>query len=116
MLVHSIRWWTVVQRQEMSHYSEHPDHIRVDFFKQNGSWYTTEEVEWVGPWKAEGAKLIYDQFAETLIRHLRGTAQDSNYIRLSDMLAVCLEPYHENAFPLMMYVKDAIRLVKEMKY
>jgi hypothetical protein len=71
------------------HYSIHPDHVRVDFFKPSGKWYTTEEVPWTGDY-AEG--LIHEEFAKSLRDHLGS--------RLSDMDAVCLDPYHIHSHPI----------------
>ena len=77
----------------MGHYTDDSSSVRVDFFKPSGKWYTTEAVIWTGNWaKDEG--LIYDAFTKSLRDHL-GT-------RLSDMVAVCIEPYHELSFPLML--------------
>lgn len=46
----------------MTHYSDNPADVRVDFFKPSGKWYTTESVRWTGFW--EGNKqLIHKAFA-----------------------------------------------------
>lgn len=74
--------------------------VRVDFFKadEHGAprkWYCTEAARWL-TWRGgtrDGGKLIHDAFAEALARHLDG--------RLRGMVAVCLEPYHENAHPIV---------------
>jgi len=73
-------------------YSEDPKMVRVDFFCQSGKWYTSEAVKWTGPYKG----LIHPAFAISLRNHFR---EDD---RLSDMDAVCLYPYHENAHPIML--------------
>lgn len=67
---------------------------RVDFFRLNGTWYTTEEIEWTGT-----NQLITRAFAETLYNHLK---TPNGTIRLDDMIAVCLKPVHECQFPLML--------------
>ena len=72
-------------------YSDRDSVVRVDFFKQSGKWYTTEAVEWIG---YDG--LIFEEFKRSLWRHLQG--------RLSEMWAVCLEPYNKYAHPLMVRV------------
>ena len=82
----------------MSHYSEEPNHVRVDFFRPQGKWYCTEEVVWTGEWKGnptEGGQLINDAYAKSLRDHF---VQQG---RLNDTWAVCLDPYHEYAHPLM---------------
>jgi hypothetical protein len=86
------------------HYSQRTNHVRVDFFKLSGKWYCTEEVEWTGEW--EGTSLILREFAKTLKNHL--LVREDNYYRLRGMYAVCLEPYHENAFPLMVRTDSAV--------
>lgn len=95
----------------MSNYSDKANSVRVDFFKKSGKWYCTEAVDWLtyegSPDK--GGKLIHDAFAETLVKHLRDNA--TGRTRLGDMTAVCLEPYHEHAHPLMLSVKDAVAIV-----
>lgn len=77
--------------------------VRVDFFKRSGKWYTTEEMEW-----SSLNPNIQLGFAESLYNHLKrdlGT-------RLDDMIAICLEPAHINAFPLMMPVEDIFSHLK----
>lgn len=78
----------------MSHYSNNPAMVRVDFFKESGKWYTTEQMEMLGGWDKE--TLVHDVFIKAL-----GRAFPEHY---HEFTAVCLEPYHENAYPLM--VKD----------
>ena len=80
----------------MSNYIEDPASCRVDFFKPSGKWYTTEAVKFVGEWKAGPDNLIHDAFKRSLREHFR-----DNPDRLFDMVAVCLEPYHEYSHPLM---------------
>jgi hypothetical protein len=84
--------------------------VRVDFFKENGKWYTTEAVRWIGEYNFG---LPEYEFAFSLENHL---FKDGKY-RLSDMTAVCLQPYHHNSFPLMMKVSDInMYLEKRIKY
>lgn len=74
-------------------YSANPSMVRVDFFKQSGEWYTTEAVKWVGEWK--GNTSIHVEFAKSLRAHFKDRPE-----RLSDMDAVCLHPYRQNAHPI----------------
>ena len=77
--------------------------IRVDFFKSSGKWYTTEAVKWTGKYRIEDGKNsaqcdgwdIHAQFAKSLCDHFK-----DNPKRLSDMDAICIEPYHEYAYPI----------------
>ena len=75
-------------------YSENPANVRVDFFKPSGKWYTTEAVYWSGDY--EGETLIHEAFAESLRNHFK-----DNPYRLSEMDAICLKPYHQHEYPIM---------------
>jgi hypothetical protein len=85
----------------MGNYSDDADSVRVDFFKKSGKWYTTEAVKWTGGYKDV---LIHRAYAKSLLEHL--TTHDGR-LRLDDMVAICLEPYHEHSCPMMMNVADA---------
>jgi hypothetical protein len=82
-------------------YSEKEDMVRVDFFKEGGKWYCTEAVRWTGCYRNEGDDFcsIHDAFKQSLRDHLGGH-------RLSEMIAVCLEPYHEHSHPIMIKVRS----------
>lgn len=82
----------------MSHYSDDPAMVRVDFFKPSGKWYTTEAVKWTGAYRMEdeGGELLHDAFKHSLIDHFENTPR-----RLSEMDAICLEPYHQLSHPIM---------------
>jgi hypothetical protein len=82
----------------MSHYSDNPNSVRVDFFKPSGKWYTTEAVKWTGMWRGED-QLIHDAFKQSLRDHFLDDGKPTN--RLNGMTAVCLDPYHELSHPLM---------------
>lgn len=87
----------------MTHFSKDPSHVRVDFFRaEHFKWYTTEEVPWL-TWSYDGGKglLIQDAFLEALRNHLR---LPTGGLRLSGMLAVCLDPYYENDYPIAVTV------------
>lgn len=64
--------------------------VRVDFFKPSGKWYTTEAIRWTGGYYNDN---LIESFAKSL--------RDSLGSRLSDMDAVCLEPYRDIGYPLM---------------
>ncbi|MFX0184074.1 MAG: hypothetical protein ACFE95_13410 [Candidatus Hodarchaeota archaeon] len=82
-------------------------YVRVDFFKPSGKWYTTESVKWTGEWSKDEGGLIHDEFAKSLRDHFA-----SNPDRLSDMIAICLKPYHELSHPILlppgMWNKEAV--------
>lgn len=73
-------------------YSQNPAMVRVDFFKESGKWYATEQMEWTH-WS--GKFLIHDVFAWCLISNFNG--------HYHDMTAVCLKPCHEHAHPIMLH-------------
>ena len=75
-------------------YSEDDAMVRVDFFKESGKWYTTEAVKWTGKFQD---CLIHDAFKESLKNHFQ---KGENPLRLSEMDAICLEPYHIHAHPI----------------
>ena len=69
-------------------YSVEENMVRVDFFKESGKWYITEEMKWYG-WDATD---IFEAF-----RYSLNKAFPKSY---KGMQAICLEPYHKNAFPI----------------
>lgn len=84
----------------MSHYSDNPKSVRVDFFKASSDkWYTTETLIWI-----DSDDLIGRSFARALDAHL--SKRDDGSRRLSGMTAVCLEPYHKFSHPVMLDVDD----------
>jgi hypothetical protein len=101
----------------MTHFSIHPNHVRVDFFSPNRvggmKWRYTEEVEWL-TWRSthdsygvpqEGGKLITEAFEEAL-------REGGQLKRMRGMMAVCLEPYHQHAHPIAMLIPDGPTLTK----
>ena len=79
----------------MSHYSDDPAMVRVNFFKQSGKWYTTEAVKWTGGYNTQ---LIHDTFKKSLRNHLGN--------RLTEMDAICLKPYHKHSHPIQIKKGD----------
>lgn len=87
----------------MTNYSDNQSHCRVDFFKESGKWYTTEEVIFNPDYYSikpvgEGWLHPIDKFKVILKEHLQG--------RLKNTTAVCLDPYFEDSWPLMVKVDD----------
>ena len=91
-------------------YSEDPAMVRVDFFKPSGKWYTTEAAKWTGKYRKDPDKDateddgwdILKQFAKSLRDHLNKDGKQ----RMTEMTAVCIHPYHENEYPIIL--KDGI--------
>lgn len=88
----------------MSHFSDIPNDVRVDFFKVTGKWKYTERMFWPASlWSKE--ILIHEAYANALYHHLK---KPEGGHRMDGLVAVCLSPYHEISHPLMMNVTDAI--------
>lgn len=75
-------------------YSKNDSMVRVDFFKQTGKWYTTEE-------------LLWDRFHSTIngefedIRETFKRLLDEQFpFNYTEMFAVCLHPCHEHEHPI----------------
>lgn len=91
----------------MSHYSNDPSMVRVDFFKETGKWYTTEAIKW-DTYRTDMEN--FEMLPEILARCINQQIGD----RLNEMVAVCLEPYHEHSYPVMIFPRDR-RKQKEKK-
>jgi len=79
----------------MTHYSESPEDVRVDFFKPSGKWYTTLLVKWIS---TPGSTWVSP---ESLYEEFRNSVNKAVDNRFQGMTAVCLDPYHPQAHPLM---------------
>lgn len=105
----------------MSHYSDNPASVRVDFFKPSGKWYCTEAIIWTGAYRdsqlhAEFARSLGDHLQKGSPPHLlRVPSPRFGELRLSDMLAVCLHPYHERSHPITMLVNEIEKYVRDAK-
>lgn len=94
-------------------YSTEENMVRVDFFKKSGKWYVTEAVKFLYYFtpgsphsRAGGSEMdIVHAFEESLRAHLKDK-EGGDGLRLAGMTAVCLEPYHEHAHPLMLTVPE----------
>jgi hypothetical protein len=86
----------------MSNYTDNSNSCRVDFFKASGKWYTTEAIVF--------ENSTYDDHPiDALLKALRSKLGN----RLSEMTAVCLEPYCENSYPLMIRDWGSKKLLSE---
>ena len=78
-------------------YNSDDSMVRVDFFKESGRWYSSEDMKWdrysVIDERGD-IELINDTFKRCLDKTFGKDAYEG-------MIAICLEPYHEHAFPLM---------------
>jgi hypothetical protein len=75
----------------MQNYSNDSSSVRVDFFRPSGKWYTTEAVKLNG--NDYNTTDPVNSFRMVVQAHLNG--------RLKGMWAVCLQPYYNLEFPIM---------------
>ncbi len=86
----------------MTNYSDNPRMTRVEFFQVRESgclnWYATEAIEWK-TYKGyrDGGKMIDEAFLEALEDALYD--HRNGKLRFGGMVAVCLDPYHADAYP-----------------
>lgn len=86
----------------MTHYSDSPGHVRVDFFKPSGKWYTTDMIDmskwWIGSHDtAENQNKPRTAIVDAVKNALKEAGQSNR-----DMIAVVLAPYHEHEHPIML--------------
>ena len=89
-------------------YSTDPSMVEVNIFKPSGKWYITLAVKWL-TWSGQSDKsdpktivLIHEAFAEALRNNLT-----ANKLMSEGMFAVCFEPYHEHAHPIILWDLNA---------
>lgn len=73
----------------MTHYSDNPGSVRVDYFKASGKWYMTESVDMSGhfrdPSVHEAVRLSLQEAGRWL----------------PHFTIVVLDPHHQNSYPVM---------------
>lgn len=74
----------------MTHFSDNPGMVRVDFFRPSGKWYMTEAHDMSDFYNEP---VIHDAVCKMLER-------DGRLLTHFDILV--LEPYHKNAYPVML--------------
>jgi hypothetical protein len=79
----------------MTNFSINPGMVRVDYFKDSGKWYMTEEHDMSGHWD--------DAFVQDAVRR---TLKEAGRW-LPHFTMVVLEPYHRSAFPVMFVANDS---------
>lgn len=75
----------------MTHYSNSPNMVRVDYFKKSGKWYETLELNMDKGWDKD--LLMHDGIRK---------AMKEQGLSRSEFFAVILDPYHENSYPVML--------------
>lgn len=79
----------------MTNYSAHPGNVRVDFFKAGGKWYMTDQFDMSEFW---GYGNTPHDAVEAALEHA-----GRNWKHFT---RVVLEPYHKNAYPVMLKAED----------
>lgn len=89
----------------MTHYSENPGMVRIDRFKDGGKWYDTYEIDMSAYWseKIDGKfNFIHDALHKAISSSERfGEGWIEGWLLQGGMI-VCLEPYHQQAHPIML--------------
>ena len=84
----------------MTNYSDNPGSVRVDYFKPSGKWYMTEAIK------------MSDYFYKEIDIHravasaLDASRPDRNAGWWKQFTVVVNEPYHKNAYPIMIVAEN----------
>lgn len=77
----------------MTHFSENPAHVRVDFYKaESGKWYMTEVLDMEAHWDDLGPH-------EAVKNALKKTRHAESFDR---WIISVVEPYHRNGYPVLL--------------
>lgn len=82
----------------MTHYSENPGMVRVDYWKPSGKWYMTEAIDMSDYW---GLPDLFKAI-ELSLDESRPTREPGWWRQFTVTVS---EPYHEKAYPVM-FVAD----------
>lgn len=82
-------------------YIESESHVRVDIFKDSGKWYTTISIDMN---KVYNEPFIHDALKKCLEDTNWKPAENKDFS--NGWFAVCLEPYHINSFPIVVWLRD----------
>ena len=83
----------------MSYYSNDPAMVRVDFWKESGKWYATEQIEFAEYNDPDMWKVLEEGIRKKLTR-------DNGRIAYAGMRATCLAPYHVHSHPISLIVPE----------
>ncbi|MDF2915877.1 MAG: hypothetical protein K0S70_94 [Microbacterium sp.] len=78
----------------MTHYTDNPGMVRVDYYKPGGKWYMTEAHDM--------SEFYDDSDIHEAVRQMLKKAD--RY--LPHFTIVVQEPYHRNAYPVMLIADD----------
>jgi hypothetical protein len=89
----------------VTNYSNNPGMVRVDFYKPGGKWYMTEAVDMSTHYMDQSIiQAVRESICES---HERGEAW------LDQFVALVAEPYHQNAYPIMLQPEWMYEVVQE---
>ena len=84
-------------------YTTNPSKVRVDIFKSSGKWYETVELDMNKGW--DKTTILHDQFKKAWIEQYPHRPTVDNRLDSDGWFLVCLEPYHENSHPIVVWLK-----------
>lgn len=86
------------------HFSENPDQVRAEFFRDGGKWYMTEALDMADCYNE---LTPADAVWKALINRARRRGQEIS----ETFHIVVLDPYHQNPYPVMW----TIEAIKQQK-
>lgn len=81
----------------MTHYSDNPGMVRVDYFRPSGKWYMTEAHDMTGYYDTSDPYSAVEQALRDAGRWL------------PHFTIVVREPYHQYSYPVMIVAKETDR-------
>ena len=82
----------------MTHYSENPNMVRVDYWKESGKWYMTEAVDMDNVYQVP---LVQVAVEVAMNDHWEKTRSPDRRQAWNQFTITVTEPYHMNAYPVM---------------
>jgi hypothetical protein len=84
----------------MTHFSENPGMVRVDYFKPSGKWYMTEAIDMSEFWDHG---IIPNEAVKKALDASRPKREPGWWRQFT---VVVTEPYHKSAYPVMIVSRD----------
>lgn len=87
-------------------YTVNESMVRVDIFKPSGKWYESIAIDMN---EFYNEPIIHDALKKALAKgdtnDRKWETIDGSERTLTSKFAICLHPYHENAFPICVWLK-----------
>jgi hypothetical protein len=87
----------------MTNYSNNPAHVRGELFSPSGKWRYTITIDMTGFYHATEIHKTVVEAARQTPSSLRGVV-DGAVSSKSDYILVVPDPYHKNAYPIMIHL------------